>query len=84
MSNEEKTDKSMGHPENYSDMVRIKHWKASKINALKEQITGIEPASSAWEADVLPMNYICLNYQRISRKIRITDLYYTILSEKSK
>lgn len=66
MSNEEKTDKSMGHPENYSDMVRIKHWKASKINALKEQITGIEPASSAWEADVLPMNYICLNYQRIS------------------
>lgn len=25
----------------------------------KKQITGIEPASSAWEADVLPMNYIC-------------------------
>lgn len=24
-----------------------------------KQITGIEPASSAWEADVLPMNYIC-------------------------
>ena len=24
-----------------------------------ERITGIEPASSAWEADVLPMNYIC-------------------------
>lgn len=26
----------------------------------KKQITGIGPASSAWEADVLPMNYICL------------------------
>ena len=23
-------------------------------------MTGIEPASSAWEADVLPMNYICV------------------------
>ena len=23
-------------------------------------MTGIEPASSAWEADVLPMNYICM------------------------
>ena len=27
-----------------------------------EQGTGIEPASSAWEADVLPMNYICMTY----------------------
>ena len=25
----------------------------------EEQITGIEPASPAWEAGVLPMNYIC-------------------------
>ena len=24
-----------------------------------KQMTGIEPASSAWEADILPMNYIC-------------------------
>ncbi len=24
-------------------------------------MTGIEPASSAWEADVLPMNYICMS-----------------------
>ena len=29
-------------------------------------MTGIEPASSAWEADVLPMNYIC-NIEIISR-----------------
>ena len=27
--------------------------------AYNQQITGIEPASSAWEADILPMNYIC-------------------------
>ena len=27
--------------------------------AFREQITGIEPASPAWEAGVLPMNYIC-------------------------
>ena len=24
-----------------------------------KQITGIEPASPAWEASILPMNYIC-------------------------
>ena len=31
----------------------------SPINTLK-QMTGIEPASPAWEAGVLPMNYICM------------------------
>lgn len=25
-------------------------------------MTGIEPASPAWEAGVLPMNYICIRY----------------------
>lgn len=25
-----------------------------------EQITGVEPACPAWEAGVLPMNYICM------------------------
>ena len=32
-------------------------------------MTGIEPASPAWEASVLPMNYICknnVNYQNNS------------------
>ncbi len=28
----------------------------------KKQITGIEPASPAWEASILPMNYICINH----------------------
>ena len=26
-----------------------------------EQATGIEPACSAWEADILPLNYACIN-----------------------
>ena len=26
----------------------------------KKQATGIEPASSAWEADILPMYYACI------------------------
>ncbi len=30
-----------------------------------KQITGIEPASSAWEADVLPMYYICTYHPHI-------------------
>ena len=25
-----------------------------------ERMTGIEPAFSAWETDVLPLNYICI------------------------
>ena len=50
---------------------RVLFWKkndierASKINnSLNllafwgKQTTGIEPASSAWEADILPMNYV--------------------------
>ena len=45
-----------------------KYWKVEKIHEkfnigqIKKQMTGIEPASSAWEADVLPMNYICMIY----------------------
>ena len=45
-----------------------KYWKVEKIHEkynigqIKKQMTGIEPASSAWEADVLPMNYICLHH----------------------
>ena len=31
--------------------------------ALLKQMTGIEPASPAWEAGVLPMNYICIRYE---------------------
>lgn len=27
--------------------------------SLTEQITGVEPASLAWEANVLPIYYIC-------------------------
>ena len=27
-----------------------------------EQATGIEPASSAWEAEVLPLDYACVEY----------------------
>ena len=27
----------------------------------QKQITGVEPASPAWEASILPMNYICIS-----------------------
>lgn len=30
-----------------------------------EQMTGIEPAYSAWEADTLPLSYICNRYSLI-------------------
>ena len=37
----------------------------------EKQATGIEPASSAWEADVLPMNYICNTKNIIAKTIEI-------------
>ena len=39
-----------------------------------KQITGIEPASPAWEAGVLPMNYICMGlvyHRKIKKKRKI-------------
>ena len=32
-----------------------KHYE--RVNMLVERVTGIEPALSAWEAEVLPLNY---------------------------
>ena len=32
------------------------------LRGFQKQVTGIEPASPAWEAGVLPMNYTCINY----------------------
>ena len=32
---------------------------------LKERMTGIEPASSAWEADVLPLNHTRKNLSNV-------------------
>ncbi len=31
--------------------------KRARFNQMLERVTGIEPAFSAWEADVLPLNY---------------------------
>ncbi len=33
----------------------------AQITKKMEQMTGIEPACSAWEANILPLNYICKN-----------------------
>ena len=45
----------------YSSL-RLSSLEFTGFLAYKEQMTGIEPASSSWEADVLPMNYICMTY----------------------
>ena len=34
--------------------------KATQMRDFEKQATGIEPATSAWEADVLPLNYACI------------------------
>ena len=41
-----------------------RYWKAESF---KERAAGIEPASSAWKAEVLP-----LNYARGSTRVRVT------------
>lgn len=43
-----------------------------------KQITGVEPASPAWEASILPMNYICMNlvYHRKIKKEREKYSFY--------
>ena len=34
--------------------------KPNVFKGLRQQIRGIEPPSPAWEAGILPMNYICI------------------------
>ena len=47
-----------------------------------EQTTGIEPAYSAWEADILPMNYVCVYVNRhkkdynINTKVHLNQTYW--------
>ena len=53
-----------------------------------EQVTGIEPASDAWEAPVLPLNYTCIMVEvtglepaaSASRTQRSTKLSHTSIS----
>ena len=44
------------------------------LTAYLKQMTGIEPASPAWEAGILPMNYICIwhvkNYNALLLKLQ--------------
>ena len=41
-----------------SDRAECEAGSAAAIHSIRfERVTGIEPAFSAWEADVLPLNY---------------------------
>ena len=54
----------------------LKIQKPRSYAVLRKQATGIEPAFSAWEADVLPMNYACVFYGN--------TVYYKLWFSKSK
>lgn len=41
-------------------MVEMQHRKIAPPISRLEQVTGIEPASSAWKADALPLGYTCI------------------------
>lgn len=47
----------------------------STCSLIMEHTTGIEPAYSAWEANVLPLNYVCseniINYLKIKKHINL-------------
>jgi hypothetical protein len=49
---------SAGRKSEYPDR-KQKFPPCANGNFLLEQMTGIEPAYPAWEAGVLPLNYIC-------------------------
>lgn len=59
----------MQKPSNYADSTQL-------LGFFYKQMTGIEPASPAWEAGVLPMNYICAKW--------FNEIYYTSKAVKSK
>ena len=42
-----------------SPLVSIKITTPNGVVIFMEQVKGIEPSYSAWEADVLPLNYTC-------------------------
>ena len=39
----------------------VKAGNDERFRLYLQQMTGIEPASPAWEAGILPMNYICIS-----------------------
>lgn len=49
-----------------------------------ERLTGVEPASSAWEADILPMYYACkkVAVQSGNSLLQKPPLYYTGMRRK--
>ena len=48
---------------------------------LLEQVTGIEPAYSAWEADTLPLSYTCLVLYNYNTKCARCQVSERILSK---
>ena len=47
--------------EAYDDFSDMKNRNGAKSIPTLEQATGVEPATAAWEAAVLPLNYACKN-----------------------
>ena len=48
---------------------------------LMERVTGIEPAASAWEAEVLPLDYtrVSILYRKYGYLSRVQRNFFTIL-----
>ncbi len=53
--------------------------REGKALSLFKQMTGIEPALSAWEAEVLPLNHICVSDYIISHPERFFNTYEKII-----
>ena len=45
-----------------------------------QQVTGIEPALSAWEAEVLPLNHTCVNGYIINHPAGFFNTLYHLFS----
>ena len=43
-----------------------------------KQMAGVEPVYSAWEADILPMNYICERCHCLATFVIVTYHFYLV------
>ena len=52
------------------------------VDAVVEQVMGIEPTLSAWEADALPLSYTCTSASSLNRLAtqRIVAIFYSMSS----
>ena len=69
-------DGTRASPADFRRITPIQKPPLSRERFVLEQMTGIEPARSAWEAEVLPLNYICMIYNYSTSPAHLSRVYF--------